>query len=46
MKITKNHVLPTKTAEKIAVFVNKQKKNTIYVTEPLPCVHEDSENGK
>ena len=24
--MTKNHVLPTKTAEKIAVFVNKQKK--------------------
>jgi hypothetical protein len=27
MKIPKNHVLPTKTAQKIAVFVNKQKKN-------------------
>ena len=46
MKISKNHVLPTKTAQKIAVFVNKQKKKPIYVTEPLPRVHEDSENGK
>ena len=26
MKIPKNHVLPTKTAQKIAVFANKQKK--------------------
>lgn len=37
-------LLPTKTAQKIAVFVNKQKK--IYVNKPLPHVQEDFEIGK